>query len=67
MHFFNLALVMKVVEVVKGPHTSEETAQITIDLTKAIGKTPVVITKEIYGFVVNRILGAITREAFHPG
>ncbi len=65
MHFFNPALVMKVVEVVKGPHTSEETVQITIDLTKAIGKTPVVITKEIYGFVVNRILGAITGEAFH--
>ena len=64
MHFFNPALVMKVVEVVKGPHTSEETTQITMDLTKAIGKTPVLITKEIYGFVVNRILGALTREAF---
>lgn len=65
MHFFNPALVMKVVEVVKGPHTSEETAQITIDLCRAIDKSPVVLNKEIYGFVVNRILAAITREAFY--
>ena len=33
MHFFNPALVMKLVEVVKGPHVSDETAKITMDLS----------------------------------
>jgi 3-hydroxybutyryl-CoA dehydrogenase len=64
MHFFNPALVMKVVEVVRGPHTSEETANITFGLCQRMGKTPVMINKEIYGFVVNRILGALNHEAF---
>ena len=63
MHFFNPALVIKVVEVVRGEHTSDETVQITMDLCKALGKTPVLLNKEIDGFVVNRILGALTKEA----
>lgn len=65
MHFFNPALVMKLVEVVKGPHTSEETAQTVYDLAKDIGKVPVMLQKEIYGFLVNRILAAINQEALH--
>ena len=64
MHFFNPALVMKVVEVVKGPHSSQETIDITIELCKLLGKTPVMINKEIDGFIVNRILDALNREAF---
>jgi 3-hydroxybutyryl-CoA dehydrogenase len=63
MHFFNPALVMKLVEVVQGPHTSEETAQITKDLVERMGKTPVLLKKEIYGFLVNRILAALNNEA----
>ncbi|CAA7601221.1 3-Hydroxybutyryl-CoA epimerase/3-hydroxyacyl-CoA dehydrogenase/enoyl-CoA hydratase [Acididesulfobacillus acetoxydans] len=63
MHFFNPALVMKLVEVVQGPHTSDETAQVTVDLAEKMGKTPVWLKKEIYGFLVNRILAAITNEA----
>ncbi|MBF7082515.1 3-hydroxyacyl-CoA dehydrogenase family protein [Desulfallas sp. Bu1-1] len=63
MHFFNPALVMKLVEVVQGPHTSAETAKITMDLCKKMGKIGILIQKEIYGFVVNRILTAINREA----
>jgi len=63
VHFFNPALVMKIVEVVKGPHVSEETFKTIFDFVKAIGKTPVAIEKEIYGFVVNRIFSALTREA----
>jgi len=63
MHFFNPALVMKVVEVVKGPHTSSETVDTIYEFTKAIGKDPVLVEKEIYGFVVNRIFSALTREA----
>ncbi|MHB1651730.1 MAG: 3-hydroxyacyl-CoA dehydrogenase family protein [Desulfitobacteriaceae bacterium] len=63
MHFFNPALVMKLVEVVQGPHTSQETAQVTMDLTAKMGKTGVWLKKEIYGFLVNRILAALNQEA----
>lgn len=63
MHFFNPALVMKLVEVVQGPHTSEETAQITMDLCAKLGKIAVWLKKEIYGFLVNRILSALSQEA----
>jgi 3-hydroxybutyryl-CoA dehydrogenase len=63
MHFFNPALVMKVVEVVRGPHTSPDTIDTVYEFTKAIGKEPVLVEKEIYGFIVNRIFSALTREA----
>ncbi|TGE33577.1 3-hydroxyacyl-CoA dehydrogenase family protein [Desulfosporosinus sp. Sb-LF] len=63
MHFFNPALVMKLVEVVQGPHTSTETAQITMDLCKKMGKNGAWLKKEIYGFLVNRILAALHHEA----
>lgn len=63
MHFFNPALVMKLVEVVQGPHTSDETAQITMDLCVKLSKTAVWLKKEIYGFLVNRILSALAQEA----
>ena len=63
MHFFNPALVMKLVEVVQGPHTSTETAQITMDLCEKMGKNGVWLKKEIYGFLVNRILAALHHEA----
>jgi len=63
LHFFNPALVMKVVEVVKGPHTSQETIDAVVEFAKSIKKTPVLVNKEIYGFVVNRIFSALTREA----
>lgn len=65
MHFFNPALVMKCVEVVKGPHTSEETAQLTMELARKLDKIPVLLHKEIYGFLVNRILAAISQEALY--
>lgn len=65
MHFFNPAMVMKLVEVVSGPNTSEETAQKIFDLAKDIGKIPVMLKKEIYGFLVNRIVQAINREAMY--
>ncbi len=63
MHFFNPALVMKCVEIVKGPHTSEKTAERAMNLAAALGKKPVLLPKEIYGFLVNRILRRITAEA----
>lgn len=63
LHYFNPALVMKLVEVVKGEHTSEDVAKKLCDFGTATGKTPILIQKEIEGFVVNRILQAINDEA----
>lgn len=63
LHFFNPALVMELVEVVRGPHTSQETAEALMEFARSIGKSPILVKKEIYGFVVNRIFSAITREA----
>jgi 3-hydroxybutyryl-CoA dehydrogenase len=63
MHFFNPALVMKLVEVVKGPHVSDDTAQTTFDLSLKLEKVPVLLKKEVDGFLLNRIFRAISREA----
>ena len=50
VHFFNPALVMKIVEVVKGPHVSQDTFDTAFRFVQSIDKTPVKIEKEIYGF-----------------
>lgn len=65
MHFFNPALVMKLVEVVKGPHVADETAETVMEVCKKMGKIPVLLQKEIYGFLVNRIVQAIKNEALY--
>jgi len=65
VHFFNPALVMKTVEVVKGPHTSEDTVNAAMEFCDKMGKVPVLLHKEIYGFLVNRILSAIKKEALY--
>jgi 3-hydroxybutyryl-CoA dehydrogenase len=64
MHFFNPALVMQLVEVVKGPHVSDETARITFELSEKLGKQPVMLNKEVEGFLTNRIIRAIRLEAY---
>ena len=63
MHFFNPALVMKLVEVVKGEHVSDETADVTMALSKDLQKVPVLLKKEVDGFLLNRIFAAISKEA----
>ncbi len=63
MHYFNPALVMKLVEVCRGTHTADETVDAVYKFAEATGKTPIRIEKEIGGFIANRILGAINREA----
>ncbi|GAA4869052.1 3-hydroxyacyl-CoA dehydrogenase family protein [Actinomycetospora straminea] len=63
MHFFNPALVMRCVEVVGGPETSAATVATTTALARRLGKDPVVLRKEVPGFVANRILGAARDEA----
>lgn len=54
LHFFNPAPIMKLVEVVKGEQTSDETVSRLLELTKTFGKTPVVC-KDSPGFIVNRV------------
>jgi enoyl-CoA hydratase/3-hydroxyacyl-CoA dehydrogenase len=64
MHFFNPPVLMALVEVVKGNETSDETTETIVGLVKKLGKTPVVVRKDVRGFIVNRILGAVMNEAF---
>lgn len=63
MHFFFPPLVMDCVEVVKGEHTSEATATIAMDVCDKMNRTAVLLQKEISGFIANRILFAIQKEA----
>lgn len=63
MHFSNPALVMDLIEVVKNESTSEETAQTTLELSKRLNKAPILLNKEISGFVMNRLLAGIMDEA----
>ncbi len=62
MHFFNPAPVMKLIEVIRGENTTDEVNDKVIEISKAIGKTPVEV-KEAPGFVVNRILIPMINEA----
>ncbi len=62
MHFFNPVPVMKLVEVINGLATSEETKEKIVDLAEKLGKTPVLV-EEAPGFVVNRILIPMINEA----
>lgn len=62
MHFFNPVPVMKLVEVIKGISTSEETRNAVFELAEKLGKTPVQV-EEAPGFVVNRILVPMINEA----
>ena len=52
LHFFNPALVMKLVEVVQGPHVSDETLEISMALCKQLNKEPVHLKKEVEGFLL---------------
>jgi len=61
MHFFNPAPIMKLVEVIKGLRTNDETEQTIIDLVNSLGKTPVKVV-EAPGFIVNRILVPMMNE-----
>uniref|UniRef100_A0ABX1N329 3-hydroxyacyl-CoA dehydrogenase family protein n=2 Tax=Aromatoleum buckelii TaxID=200254 RepID=A0ABX1N329_9RHOO len=63
IHFFNPALVMELVEVVVHPAVPAEIIEEVQAFCRSIGKTPVVLRKEIPGFIVNRIFRALTREA----
>jgi 3-hydroxybutyryl-CoA dehydrogenase len=65
MHFFHPVTVMQLCEVVRGPKTSQETVEAAMDFVRSIDRTPVLLQKEIWGFIVNRILFAASEEAMH--
>jgi 3-hydroxyacyl-CoA dehydrogenase len=62
MHFFNPANVMKLVEIIKGESTDEETISDVVSFTESLRKIPVVV-KECPGFLVNRLLMPYLNEA----
>lgn len=62
LHFMNPAPVMRLVEVVRGMETSDETLALGLDVVKQMGKTPVVC-KDSPGFIVNRVLIPMINEA----
>jgi|TARA_B100001964_G_C14235406_1_gene602173 3-hydroxybutyryl-CoA dehydrogenase len=64
MHFFNPVPVMKLVEIIKGKETTEETTSATIALSEQMGKIPVP-ANDFSGFVSNRVLMPMINEAFH--
>ena len=64
IHFMNPALVMPLVEVVRGAHTSDVTVARAMEFARAIGKKPVLVAREGFGFVANRILFIAIQEAF---
>ncbi|MGB9714093.1 MAG: 3-hydroxyacyl-CoA dehydrogenase family protein [Candidatus Bathyarchaeales archaeon] len=63
MHFFNPPQVMKLVEVIKGAKTSEETIKIAMETSQKMGKETVLVKKDTPGFIVNRILIPALNEA----
>ena len=65
MHFFHPVTVMQLCEVVRGPKTSDATVETAMEFVRSIGRTPVLLQKEIWGFIVNRILFAASEEAMH--
>lgn len=62
MHFFNPAAVMKLIEVIRGMHTADDTFAAIFALSMEIGKEPVEVS-EAPGFVVNRLLVPMINEA----
>ena len=64
IHFMNPVPVMRLVEIVRGEKTSQETLTVALDLVKRLGKT-CVVSKDAPGFIVNRILMPMINEAVY--
>lgn len=56
MHFFNPAPIMKLVEVIRGSYTNDETTHTVMELARKMGKEPVEVKKDTPGFIVNRLM-----------
>jgi 5-formyl-3-hydroxy-2-methylpyridine 4-carboxylate dehydrogenase len=65
MHWSNPPHLIPVIEVIRGQETTDETAQATVEVVEKIGMVPAIVDRDVAGFVENRILYAIMREALH--
>src|SRR5438445_6213044 len=63
MHFFNPPMLMQLVEVIRADTTSDATLEAAVDLTKSLGKTPIIVRKDVPGFITTRVLGPYFEEA----
>jgi 3-hydroxybutyryl-CoA dehydrogenase len=63
MHFFNPAVIMKLVEIIRGEKTSEETIATTKKFAEALDKVPIATAKEAPAGIVSRVLGGLLNEA----
>ncbi len=63
MHFFNPPQLMKLIEIIRGRKTSDETVEAIKQVTVKLGKEPIVVKKDTPGFIVNRILVPALNEA----
>lgn len=64
MHWINPPHIIRLIEVIKGEKTTDDNAQIVLDLAESVGKKPVLVN-DAPGFVLNRLQFAVTREALH--
>ena len=63
MHFFNPAVIMKLVEIIRGEQTADETVEATKEFAEKLGKVPVVTNKEAPAGIVSRVLSGLLNEA----
>jgi enoyl-CoA hydratase/3-hydroxyacyl-CoA dehydrogenase len=63
LHFFNPPQLMKLVEVIRGRKTEQDTVERVMAFVKELGKSPVLVQKDVAGFIVNRIFIPLVHEA----
>jgi len=65
MHFWNPPHIVPLVEVVRGERTTDDTAAFLLDTARLLGKRPILVRRDVPGFVGNRLQFAVFREALH--
>lgn len=65
MHWGEPCHVLRFLEIIRGEETSEQAFEATIELAQRVGKEPSLVRKDVRGFVTNRLMYAMLREAFH--
>ncbi len=65
MHFWNPPHIVPLVEVVRGERTTDDTAAFLLNTARLLGKRPILVRKDVPGFVGNRLQFAVFREALH--
>ena len=62
LHYFNPAHIMPLVEIHHGHHTADEVIEVTAELMLRVDKKPILVRKEVSGFIINRIQAAMGRR-----